>query len=324
VLVEGQLDALRCWSVGLKTAIAPQGTSITDGQLALLRRYHPQVECFFDSDSAGQKAALRFLPMALKAGLEVRFLMLAGAEKLDPDLLFLEKGLAAYDEVKRGSLSAMDFACRSLLPGAATASAEQKSRAASELFAIIVQTDSDDDAHRASSAEIAAIHLRTSRPARLQRDLRSLRQRGKAAHVSPARIPRRRPQRTPPPRPAVKAADTSNTPEQHLLLLPAPLRERCGTSLATQAMPHDWVDTAHSRPGLLARPHPRRGRPQTPGPAANNLDATAWSRRAERTDSWSQPCFSRAAAHRRSRQGRPAKGLRHLAAPARSSPGCGK
>jgi len=89
VIVEGQLDALRCWSVGLKTAIAPQGTSITEGQLVLLRRYHTQVECFFDSDSAGQKAALRFLPMALKAGLEVRFLTLAGASKLDPDLLFL-------------------------------------------------------------------------------------------------------------------------------------------------------------------------------------------------------------------------------------------
>ena len=59
VMVEGQLDALRCWSVGLKTAVAPQGTSITDGQLALLRRYHTELECFFDSDSAGQKAALQ-------------------------------------------------------------------------------------------------------------------------------------------------------------------------------------------------------------------------------------------------------------------------
>ena len=95
VLVEGQLDALRCWSVGLKTAIAPQGTSITESQLVLLRRYHTQVECFFDSDSAGQKAALRFLPMALKAGLEVRFLAAAGDGKVDPDLLFLEKGIAA-------------------------------------------------------------------------------------------------------------------------------------------------------------------------------------------------------------------------------------
>ena len=76
LLVEGQLDALRCWQVGLTTAVAPQGTAITDTQLVLLRRYLPQVECFLDGDSAGQKAAMRLLPMALKAGLEVKFLVL--------------------------------------------------------------------------------------------------------------------------------------------------------------------------------------------------------------------------------------------------------
>jgi tripartite-type tricarboxylate transporter receptor subunit TctC len=96
-MVEGQLDAIRCWSVGLKAAVAPQGTSITEPQLILLRRYAQQIECFFDSDGAGQKAALRLLPMALKAGLEVRFLTLAGAGKIDPDLLFLEQGLPAYE-----------------------------------------------------------------------------------------------------------------------------------------------------------------------------------------------------------------------------------
>src|SRR5215213_2293404 len=143
VLVEGQLDALRCWSVGLKTAIAPQGTSITESQLVLLRRYHAEVECFFDSDSAGQKAALRFLPMALKAGLEVRFLTLAGSDKVDPDLLFLERGLPAYEEVKRGALSAMAFACHTVLPGAASASPEMKSRAAQTLFELVVAAESE-------------------------------------------------------------------------------------------------------------------------------------------------------------------------------------
>ena len=141
VLVEGQLDAMRCWSVGLKTAVAPQGTSITEGQLLLLRRYHPQVECFFDSDAAGQKAALRFLPMALKAGLEVRFLMLAGAEKLDPDLLFLEKGLAAYDEVKRGSLTAMQFAKQAFLPDPAKASFNERMNAVRGMVEIAGQAD---------------------------------------------------------------------------------------------------------------------------------------------------------------------------------------
>ncbi len=142
VLVEGQLDALRCWSVGLKTAIAPQGTSITEGQLALLRRYHAQVECFFDSDSAGQKAALRFLPMALKAGLEVTFLMLAGAEKLDPDLLFLERGLAAYDEVKRDSKSAMQFACGAVLSNPDSATTEAKVNALKQVREIVEQSES--------------------------------------------------------------------------------------------------------------------------------------------------------------------------------------
>src|SRR5262245_15173591 len=163
VMVEGQLDAMRCWHVGLKTAIAPQGTSITDSQLILLRRYHPQVECFFDSDSAGQKAALRFLPMALKAGLEIRFLSLAGASKIDPDLLFLERGLVAYEELKRGALSAMTFACRSILPSPEQASGEQKARSAQSLFEIIASAESE--VARAEFLNEIATQLRLPAPA---------------------------------------------------------------------------------------------------------------------------------------------------------------
>jgi len=241
VLVEGQLDALRCWSVGLQTAIAPQGTSITEGQLALLRRYHPQVECFFDSDSAGQKAALRFLPMALKAGLEVRFLMLAGAEKLDPDLLFLEKGLAAYDEVKRGSLSAMDFACRSLLPNAATASAEQKSRAATELFAIIVQTDSD--VTRTSFLSEIAGFLRVA-PGALERDLRAFQARQSGSRfANPNAAP------APVAKPAADAHGKAT--EAHLLFL-CLHHESLLHALASQ-LPHEWIDTSHTAGSLLDR-----------------------------------------------------------------------
>jgi len=241
VLVEGQLDALRCWSVGLKTAIAPQGTSITEGQLALLRRYHPQVECFFDSDSAGQKAALRFLPMALKAGLEVRFLMLAGAEKLDPDLLFLEKGLAAYEEVKRGSLSAMDFACRSLLPNAATASAEQKSRAATELFAIIAQTDSD--VTRTSFLSEIAGFLRVA-PGALERDLRAFQARQSGSRFA-------NPNAAPAPVAKPVADAHGKATEAHLLFL-CLHHESLLHALASQ-LPHEWIDTSHTAGSLLDR-----------------------------------------------------------------------
>ena len=241
VLVEGQLDALRCWSVGLKTAIAPQGTSITEGQLALLRRYHPQVECFFDSDSAGQKAALRFLPMALKAGLEVRFLMLAGAEKLDPDLLFLERGLAAYEEVKRNSLSAMQFACQSLLPNPAAASAEQKSRAATALYEIIAQTDSD--VTRMSFLGEIANNLRVPQ-ASLERDLRAFLARQSGSRFAPQNQPA-----VPAPNPVVDAH--GKAAEMHLLFL-CLHHEVLLHALASQ-LPHEWIDESHTAGRLLNR-----------------------------------------------------------------------
>ncbi len=245
VLVEGQLDALRCWSVGLKTAIAPQGTSITEGQLVLLRRYHSQVECFFDSDNAGQKASLRFLPMALKAGLEVRFLTLAGAEKIDPDLLFLERGLAAYEEVKRSALSAMAFACRAALPNHAAASAEEKARAAQSIFELLSATESE--VTRSEFLTQTATHLRLPAAA-LQKDFQTFlaRQSRQAAGRPANHNPELGTQNSIPA--AVAAAHTS---ERDLLMLCLHF-EALGKPLSS-TLPHDWIDTSHAAGLLLNR-----------------------------------------------------------------------
>jgi DNA primase len=241
VLVEGQLDALRCWSVGLKTAIAPQGTSITESQLVLLRRYHPQVECFFDSDNAGQKAALRFLPMALRAGLEVRFLTLTGAEKVDPDLLFLQRGLAAYDEVRQHAQSAMAFACHAALPEPLSASPEQKARAAQAIFEIVAATESE--IARSEFLLEAAAHLRLA-PAALAKDHATFAagaQRQSAARpAAPTEAPA-------PPMPAPLA----HTPERDLLLLCLHF-EQLGKPLGT-VLPPEWADTTQVAGRLLNR-----------------------------------------------------------------------
>jgi DNA primase len=244
VLVEGQLDAMRCWSVGLKTAIAPQGTSITEGQLVLLRRYQTQVECFFDSDSAGQKASLRFLPMALKAGLEVRFLTLAGADKIDPDLLFLERGLAAYDEVKRSALSAMAFACRAVLPVAATASPEQKSRAAQAIFELVVAAESE--VSRAEFLNEVSAHFRLP-VAAVQKDFQTFLQRqNRQAAARPAGP------EAPSSSPNVTATGTrAITPEHHLLMLCLHF-EQLLTPLSG-ALPHEWIDLSQPAGVLLSR-----------------------------------------------------------------------
>ena len=253
VLVEGQLDALRCWQVGLKTAVAPQGTALTENQLGLMRRYHSQLECFFDSDDAGQKAAQRLLPLALKAGMEVRFLGAGGSAKVDPDLLFLERGLAAYDDLRRGSLGAMAFACRAILPDPALASPEQKSRAAQSVLEIIAAAESE--VTRSEFVAEAAAHLRLQ-PAALQRDFERVR--GRAADAA-SRSAIRKEAAGDAPRQQPGSSSTGGygpppagvTPEHHLLMLCLHY-ESLGKPLSA-ALPHEWIDTRHAAGALLNR-----------------------------------------------------------------------
>jgi len=242
VLVEGQLDAIRCWSVGLKTAVAPQGTSITEQQLVLLRRYHQQVECFFDSDTAGRKAALRFLPMALKAGFEARFLTLEGEEKNDPDLLFLEKGLAAYEAIKANSLSASAFACKAFLPDPDGASPEQKARSSQAIFEVIASSESE--VVRAGFIQDLADYLRLPISA-IQRDFDVFRQR-QSRHMAPAASARTAPGPQPAPQTLKPAAPDS--PEHDLLLLLLH-HEDMGKAMAS-LIPSEWIDLSHL-PGIL-------------------------------------------------------------------------
>lgn len=249
VLVEGQLDAIRCWSVGLKTAVAPQGTSITEPQLTLMRRYAQRVECFFDSDSAGQKAALRFLPMALKAGLEARFLVLSDDAKLDPDVLFREKGLEAYDAVRRKALSAMIFACRSILPKGDKATPEEKARSMQALCEIIMSTESE--VARAGFMNEVAAYLGLP-IAVVQRDFLSFARR-QARTAAPSQTAQE-----PEPggveisvTPVTTTVAPEQTPEYHLLLLILHY-EQLGKPI-TQVLPYDWIDCSHVAGRLLRR-----------------------------------------------------------------------
>ncbi len=140
VLVEGQLDTLRCWHVGIHTAVAPQGTSVTPQQLSLLRRYHRQIDVLMDGDAAGIRAALRLLPMGIEAGLEMSFLCLPESE--DPDSLLLKGGKTAWEALLKNKKDAIGFAIESLVPEGRLASPHSKEAALRELFSIYQKADS--------------------------------------------------------------------------------------------------------------------------------------------------------------------------------------
>jgi DNA primase len=133
LMVEGQLDTLRATAAGFAATVAAQGTAITPEQLGLLKRYEPKLKVFLDGDRAGQAAALRMLPMALAAELDITFLPLPTG--IDPDLFLLKAGAEGVKSL--AELTPAQFAHRAFWPqGTPTPQARTTAlKAIFELFA---------------------------------------------------------------------------------------------------------------------------------------------------------------------------------------------
>ena len=82
-LVEGYTDVLSLHLSGIQNVVASSGTSLTDDQIKLIKRYTNNITVLFDGDSAGIKAALRGIDMILASGAHVRVVEFPEGE--DPD-----------------------------------------------------------------------------------------------------------------------------------------------------------------------------------------------------------------------------------------------
>lgn len=140
VLVEGQLDAIRSWICGIRTAVAGQGTGITDEQLHLLRRYSDRLDCLLDADAAGQKAALRLAPLAFRNGLELRFLSVPGGK--DPDEFLSRNGAGGVSAILQSAVPAIVFIAKNFFPPGEKISAAQRQSALKEIFEILSASNS--------------------------------------------------------------------------------------------------------------------------------------------------------------------------------------
>jgi DNA primase len=95
VVVEGYMDAIACQRAGI-AAVAPLGTALTEDQMEVLWRLHPEPTLCFDGDGAGMRAASRSIDRALpllKPGKSFRFAIVTGGK--DPDDVLREQGPGA-------------------------------------------------------------------------------------------------------------------------------------------------------------------------------------------------------------------------------------
>ena len=82
-LVEGYTDVISLHQAGIENVVASSGTSLTEGQIKLIRRYTPNITILYDGDAAGIKASFRGIDMILKEGLNVRVVLFPDGD--DPD-----------------------------------------------------------------------------------------------------------------------------------------------------------------------------------------------------------------------------------------------
>lgn len=82
-LVEGYTDVVSMHQAGIENVVASSGTSLTEGQIRLIKRYTPNITILYDGDSAGIKASFRGIDMILKEGMNVKVVLFPDGD--DPD-----------------------------------------------------------------------------------------------------------------------------------------------------------------------------------------------------------------------------------------------
>jgi len=83
LLVEGYTDVISLFQAGIENVAASSGTSLTIGQIKLIRKLTDNITIIYDGDSAGIKAALRGISLLLQENMNVRVVLLP--ENDDPD-----------------------------------------------------------------------------------------------------------------------------------------------------------------------------------------------------------------------------------------------
>lgn len=82
-LVEGYTDVISFNQIGIENVVASGGTSLTSGQIALIKRFSNNITVLYDGDAAGIRASVRGIDMLLEAGMEVKVVLLPDGD--DPD-----------------------------------------------------------------------------------------------------------------------------------------------------------------------------------------------------------------------------------------------
>lgn len=106
ILCEGYMDVITLNQAGFDCAVATLGTAITPQQVNVMKQYAPEVIISYDSDGAGQNAAMKAINLLSEAGVASRVLVIPDAK--DPDEYIKKFGAESFRQLLGKTATALD------------------------------------------------------------------------------------------------------------------------------------------------------------------------------------------------------------------------
>lgn len=107
IVVEGQFDAIRIYSLGIKNVVATMGTAFTKEHISLLKKLNAKIILMMDNDEAGEKTTISSGEALINSGLTVEVIRLSGEK--DPDDYIIKNGEEKFKNLLKNPTSFFEF-----------------------------------------------------------------------------------------------------------------------------------------------------------------------------------------------------------------------
>ena len=162
ILCEGYMDVISLHQAGFDNAVASLGTALTEGHAGMLKRYVKDVYLSYDSDGAGQKAALRAIPILKNAGISCKVINMSPYK--DPDEFIKALGAEEYEKRIQNAENSFMYQVRMLEKNYDLTDPEKKSDFQKEVAKMIV-TEFSTQLERENYTESVAARFNIPRDA---------------------------------------------------------------------------------------------------------------------------------------------------------------
>lgn len=131
-VMEGFMDVIASYKVGVKNTVAMMGTAVTKIQANLIKRMASNIILLFDGDEAGAKATMRSIDELLEIGVTPKVVRLE--DNLDPDEYIKKYGKEAFINKINNPINIMDFKLNYLKKGKNLSSDVEKAKYVNDIL----------------------------------------------------------------------------------------------------------------------------------------------------------------------------------------------